>query len=126
MGTGNIANGFLHLFLKNQFKIDCIFGNSSKNIEKSVLKNTFFTNNISNIPSTSDLYIFALSDDAYQEVLEKISKNFDLSPRGIREMLGLNKPIYEKTAAYGHFGREPQVDGSFSWEKTDKKSVFFK
>ena len=75
MGTGNIANGFLHLFLKNQFKIDCIFGKSSKNIEKSVLKNTFFTNNISKIPSTSDLYIFALSDDAYQEVFEKISKN---------------------------------------------------
>lgn len=74
-GTGNIANGFLHLFLKNQFKIDCIFGKTSKNIEKSVLKNTFFTNNISKIPSTSDLYIFALSDDAYQEVLEKISKN---------------------------------------------------
>ena len=75
MGTGNIANGFLHLFLKNQFKIDCIFGNSSKNIEKSVLENTFFTNNISKIPSRSDLYIFALSDDAYQKVFKKISKN---------------------------------------------------
>ena len=75
MGTGNIANGFLHLFLKNQFKIDCIFGKSSENIEKSVLKNTFFTNNISKIPSSSDLYIFALSDDAYQKVFEKISKN---------------------------------------------------
>jgi predicted short-subunit dehydrogenase-like oxidoreductase (DUF2520 family) len=75
LGTGNIANGFTHLFLKNQFKIDCIFGKSSKNIEKSVLKNTFFTNNISKIPSTSDLYIFALSDDAYQNVFKKISKN---------------------------------------------------
>ena len=51
---------------------------------------------------------------------------FDLSPRGIREMLGLNKPIYQKTAAYGHFGREPEPDGSFSWEKTDKKDVFSK
>jgi len=59
-------------------------------------------------------------------VIEEISKNFDLSPRGIREMLGLNKPIYEKTAAYGHFGRVPEADGSFSWEKTDKKSVFSK
>ena len=39
-------------------------------------------------------------------------------------MLGLNKPIYQKTAAYGHFGREPGKDGSFSWEKTDKSSVF--
>jgi S-adenosylmethionine synthetase len=41
-------------------------------------------------------------------------------------MLNLNKPIYEKTAAYGHFGRVPTPDGSFSWEKTDKKSVFSK
>jgi S-adenosylmethionine synthetase len=59
-------------------------------------------------------------------VSERISKNFDLSPRGIREMLGLNKPIYEKSAAYGHFGRTPETDGSFSWEKTDKKGVFSK
>ena len=42
-----------------------------------------------------------------------------LSPRGIREHLQLNKPIYERTAAYGHFGREPDADGGFSWEKTD-------
>ncbi len=59
-------------------------------------------------------------------VLEKINKNFDLSPRGIREMLILNKPIYEKTAAYGHFGRNPEDDGAFSWEKTDKTGVFSK
>lgn len=42
-----------------------------------------------------------------------------LTPRGIREHLGLNKPIYERTAAYGHFGREPSEDGGFSWEKVD-------
>ena len=59
-------------------------------------------------------------------VTEKITENFDLSPRGIREMLGLNKPIYEKTAAYGHFGRVPEANGSFSWEKIDKKDVFSK
>ena len=41
-------------------------------------------------------------------------------------MLNLNKPIYEKTAAYGHFGRVPEKDGSFSWEKTDKTNVFLK
>ena len=41
-------------------------------------------------------------------------------------MLGLNKPIYEKTAAYGHFGRIPEKDGAFSWEKTDKKELFNK
>jgi S-adenosylmethionine synthetase len=43
----------------------------------------------------------------------------DLRPRGIREHLGLNKPIYARTSAYGHFGREPDADGGFSWEKTD-------
>tara|TARA_B100001121_G_scaffold83272_1_gene73650 strand:- start:1191 stop:2360 length:1170 start_codon:yes stop_codon:yes gene_type:complete len=59
-------------------------------------------------------------------VVEKITENFDLSPRGIREMLGLNKPIYEKTSAYGHFGRSPENNGSFSWEKTDKTSFFTK
>jgi S-adenosylmethionine synthetase len=39
-------------------------------------------------------------------------------------MLGLNKPIYEKTAAYGHFGRIPEKDGAFSWENIDKKDFF--
>ena len=43
----------------------------------------------------------------------------DLSPRGIRTHLGLNKPIYARTAAYGHFGRNPEADGGFSWEKLD-------
>ena len=59
-------------------------------------------------------------------VEEKIKENFDLSPRGIREMLKLNNPIYEKTSAYGHFGRTPESNGAFSWEKTDKISVFSK
>ena len=59
-----------------------------------------------------------------EEVKKIIKKNFDLSPRGIREMLGLNKPIYEITSAYGHFGRKPTDKGQFSWEKTDKKSLF--
>jgi S-adenosylmethionine synthetase len=43
----------------------------------------------------------------------------DLSPRGIREHLQLNRPIYQRTAVYGHFGREPEADGGFSWEKLD-------
>jgi S-adenosylmethionine synthetase len=43
----------------------------------------------------------------------------DLSPRGIREHLGLSRPIYARTSAYGHFGREPEADGGFSWERTD-------
>jgi S-adenosylmethionine synthetase len=48
-----------------------------------------------------------------------LQKVMDLSPRGIREHLKLSNPIYERTAAYGHFGREPEADGGFSWEKTD-------
>jgi S-adenosylmethionine synthetase len=50
--------------------------------------------------------------DALNEVM-------DLSPRGIREHLDLSRPIYERTSAYGHFGREPSDDGGFSWERTD-------
>ncbi|MGB7317951.1 MAG: methionine adenosyltransferase [Planktotalea sp.] len=53
------------------------------------------------------------------EIEKAIDKCMDLTPRGIREHLQLNKPIYERTAAYGHFGREPDADGGFSWEKTD-------
>ena len=52
--------------------------------------------------------------------LEKaFDKVMDLSSRGIREHLGLNRPIYARTAAYGHFGRTPEADGGFSWERTD-------
>ncbi len=54
----------------------------------------------------------------------KTGINFNLSPRGIRELLKLNKPIYKKTAAYGHFGRQSEDDGSFSWEKTDLIKYF--
>tara|TARA_B100000674_G_scaffold28434_1_gene19935 strand:+ start:5311 stop:6480 length:1170 start_codon:yes stop_codon:yes gene_type:complete len=64
--------------------------------------------------------------DKNKFVVEKIKENFDLSPRGIREMLGLNKPIYEKTAAYGHFGRIPEKDGAFSWENINKTQIFLK
>jgi S-adenosylmethionine synthetase len=52
--------------------------------------------------------------------LEKvIGEIMDLSPRGIRERLGLNRPIYQRTAAYGHFGRKPDDQGGFSWERLD-------
>ena len=63
-------------------------------------------------------------ENKVEDVKKIIKKNFDLSPRGIREMLDLNKPIYEVTSAYGHFGRKPTDKGEFSWEKTDKKSLF--
>jgi len=63
-------------------------------------------------------------EEKNEEVKKKIEKNFDLSPRGIREMLGLNRAIYEVTSAYGHFGRKPTNKGEFSWEKTDKIDIF--
>ena len=68
--------------------------------------------------------LFCNDEEKNRHVEKLINENFDLSPRGIREMLELNKPIYEKTAAYGHFGREAGSNGSFSWEKTDKAGVF--
>ncbi len=57
-----------------------------------------------------------VSEEALANAINKV---IDLSPRGIREHLKLNRPIYAQTAAYGHFGREPANDGSFSWEQTD-------
>ena len=57
-----------------------------------------------------------VAEDKLEEVLGSIMR---LSPRGIREHLQLNKPIYARTSAYGHFGRLPDADGGFSWEKTD-------
>ena len=74
------------------------------------------------------LSIFIKLDEGKESKIEKIKKiidkNFDLSPRGIRQMLKLNNPIYEVTSAYGHFGRKPTNTGEFSWEKTDKVDLF--
>ena len=72
------------------------------------------------------IYVELAEKDAEknEELKRKIEKNFDLSPRGIRELLGLNNPIYEATSAYGHFGRKPSSKGEFSWEKTDKTGIF--
>ena len=67
----------------------------------SIMVDTFGTGTVSNM-----------------EMVDIIQKHFDLRPKGIVEMLDLLRPIYRKTAAYGHFGRD---EGSFSWEKTDKK-----
>jgi S-adenosylmethionine synthetase len=57
-----------------------------------------------------------VDEEKLAEVLDQL---MDLSPRGIRTHLGLNRPIYARTAAYGHFGRTPEADGGFSWERTD-------
>jgi S-adenosylmethionine synthetase len=69
------------------------------------------------------LSIYASCDGTERCDLAKLERRLgevmDLRPRGIRTHLGLNKPIYARTSAYGHFGREPDTDGGFSWEKTD-------
>jgi S-adenosylmethionine synthetase len=57
-----------------------------------------------------------IDEDKLANVIQDV---VDLSPRGIREGLQLSRPIYARSAAYGHFGREPDSDGGFSWEKTD-------
>ena len=54
-----------------------------------------------------------------EKLEDAVGKVMSLTPRGIREHLNLNRPIYARTAAYGHFGRKPDEDGGFSWEKTD-------
>jgi S-adenosylmethionine synthetase len=65
----------------------------------------------------ADLYGTSRVDESKLEsVLHEI---IDLSPRGIRETLGLSRPIYRRTASYGHFGRAPEKDGGFSWERLD-------
>ncbi len=60
-----------------------------------------------------------IEEDRLSQALQQV---MDLSPRGIREHLGLNRPIYARTTAYGHFGRTPDADGGFSWEKVDLAS----
>ena len=65
----------------------------------------------------ADTYGTGLVPEA--EIERAVAEVMDLTPRGIREHLGLNRPIYARTAAYGHFGRAPDADGGFSWERTD-------
>lgn len=64
-----------------------------------------------------DTYGTGLVDE--ERLSQVLQDMVDLSPRGIRERLKLNRPIYARTSAYGHFGREPEPDGGFSWERTD-------
>lgn len=75
-------------------------------------------------PLSIYLDVFQENQNLVEKIIKIIKNNFDLSPRGIRNKLELNKPIYRKTAAYGHFGRVPEADGSFSWEKIDSSGIF--
>jgi S-adenosylmethionine synthetase len=80
------------------------------------------------VPQPLSIYLDIFQDNQklVEQIIKVIQGNFDLSPRGIRNKLELNKPIYKKTAAYGHFGRSPESDGSFSWEKNDMTDIFKK
>ncbi len=62
---------------------------------------------------------FGTGEVPAEQIEKAVNQAMDLTPRGIRQHLGLNKPIYQRTAAYGHFGRAPEDDGGFSWERTD-------
>jgi S-adenosylmethionine synthetase len=75
-------------------------------------------------PLSIYLNLFNNNEKMKNKIESLIKNNFNLSPRGIREMLKLNKPIYKKTAAYGHFGRKSETDGSFSWERLDFVNFF--
>ena len=80
------------------------------------------------VPQPLSIYIDLFNGD--QKLSERIEsiirKEINLSPRGIREMLKLNNPIYKPTSSYGHFGRNPGTDGTFTWEKTDLTDLFKK
>ena len=65
----------------------------------------------------ADTYGTGLVPEA--QIEKAVAQVMDLTPRGIRTHLNLNKPIYARTSAYGHFGRAPEADGGFSWERTD-------
>ena len=73
------------------------------------------------VPEPLSIHIedYGTTNEDLEKVERAIRESMSLTPRGIRTHLGLNKPIYQRTAAYGHFGREPDAEGGFSWEKTD-------
>ncbi len=100
----------------------------AKNIVSSGASNKCLIQLAYAIGVSKPLSIFIRLAEGDESKIEKIKKiidqNFDLSPRGIRQMLKLNNPIYEVTSSYGHFGRKPTNKGEFSWEKTDKANLF--
>ncbi len=100
----------------------------AKNIVSSGVSNKCLIQLAYAIGVSKPLSIFIKLDEGDEDKIQSVKKiidnNFDLSPRGIREMLKLNNPIFEVTAAYGHFGRKPSNRGEFTWEKTDKVDLF--
>ena len=80
-----------------------------------------FSNFVENI-----LEIINSNKVSEDKIISSIFKSIDLSPSGIIKHLKLQKPIYSKTSAYGHFGQSYDTDGSFSWEKTDLTEILKK
>ena len=100
-------------------------GSIYQNISKDVLTNKLMIKNLSTQFENNHIDNNQIATQFDNQIgKNQIEKNFNLSPRGIREMLKLNNPIYEVTSAYGHFGRKPTDKGEFSWEKTDKTDLF--
>ena len=77
-------------------------------------------------PTSISIETFGTGKLAESRIETLVRENFDLRPKGIIKMLDLKRPIYQDTAAYGHFGREPGSDGTFTWEKTDLIDLFKK
>ena len=71
-------------------------------------------------PTSISVETFGTGTVSRERLTQLVREHFDLTPYGLREMLDLVRPIYEKTAAYGHFGRE---EPEFSWERTDKAAA---
>ena len=114
----------------NEKSIDkeLVIGSMESAIQKAALTKFGNDNNIEVIidRDTGDIKIKKVLEvvEKVEKIKKIIEENFNLSPRGIREMLKLNNPIYEVTSAYGHFGRKPTNKGEFTWEKTDKIDLF--
>ncbi len=112
-GYGKSGKSFARFLESKKYKFDIYDDNLPKYSKKIDLKKY---NQILCSPG--------VLKNIFEKIRNIINKNFDLSTRGIREMLKLNNPIYEVTSAYGHFGRKPTTKGEFSWEKTDKVDLF--
>ena len=77
-------------------------------------------------PTSISVNTFGTATLEEEKISRLIREHFDLRPKQLIEMLDLKRPIYQSTAAYGHFGREVEKNGAFSWENTDKTNIFSK
>ena len=112
---------------KDPTKVDCSAAYAARYLAKNIVaaglaeKCTLQLSYAIGVSQPLSIYIDTFgTGTVHSDIIAKaVARSMDLSPRGIRQHLQLNKPIYQRTAAYGHFGRAPDADGGFSWEKTD-------